>query len=194
MTALGYIRISTGQQNLSAQREALQAAGIEPQCVYEDTISGVKEKRPGLDALLAYARPGDTVTVWRLDRLGRSLQHIVTTINDLEARGIHVRSATEAIDMSTAAGKAMAHMFMLMAQYERDLLRERLGEARSSHEAKGGRWGRPTVLGGGKEEDARRMWSAGVSIDTIAATLKISRTTAYRVTQDLRATGNAATA
>jgi DNA invertase Pin-like site-specific DNA recombinase len=186
MTALGYIRISTGQQTLDQQREALVATGIDPQHVYEDTISGVRTKRPGLDALLAYACEGDTVTVVRLDRLGRSLAHIVTTISELREREILVRSLTEGIDMSTASGKAMALMFMLMAEYERDLLRERLQEARASHEARGGRWGRPTVLTGSKAEDARRMWSAGVSIVTIADTLKISRTTAYRATADLR--------
>lgn len=186
MTALGYIRISTGQQDLSAQRESLEASGIDSRHVYEDTISGVRTKRPGLDALLSYARDGDTVTVVRLDRLGRSLAHIVTTINDLADRGILVKSLTEGIDMSTASGKAMAHMFMLMAEYERDLLRERLREARTSHEAKGGKWGRPTVLTDSKTEDARRMWSAGVSVDTIAESLKISRTTAYRVTAHLR--------
>ncbi len=187
MTALGYIRVSTGQQDHSVQREALVAAGILGEHIYEDKISGVRTKRPGLDALLSYARKDDTVTVLRLDRLGRSLAHIVTTINELGERGILVRSLTEGIDMTTASGKAMAHMFMLMAEYERDLLRERLREARTSHEAKGGKWGRPTVLTDSKTDDARRMWSAGVSVDTIAESLKISRTTAYRVTADLRA-------
>lgn len=187
MTELGYIRVSTNQQDHTVQREALLAAGIKPEHVYEDKISGVRTKRPGLDALLAYAREGDTITVVRLDRLGRSLAHIVTTFNELQERGITVKSLTEGIDMSTAGGKAMAHMFMLMAQYERDLLRERLREARVSHEAKGGKWGRPTVLVDKKADEARRMWSAGVSIDTIAATLSISKTTAYRVTADLRA-------
>jgi DNA invertase Pin-like site-specific DNA recombinase len=188
MTQLGYIRVSTTAQDHSAQREALLGAGIQPEHVYEDKISGVRTKRPGLDALLAYAREGDTITVLRLDRLGRSLAHIVTTINELQERGIVVRSLTEGIDMSTAGGRAMAHMFMLMAQYERDLLRERLQEARTSHEAKGGKWGRPTVLSDDKIKDARRMWSAGVSVGSIAKTLKMSRTTVYRVTEDLRAT------
>jgi DNA invertase Pin-like site-specific DNA recombinase len=187
MTALGYIRVSTNAQDHSAQREALEAAGIQPEHVYEDKISGVKTKRPGLDALLAYARDGDTLTVVRLDRLGRSLAHIVTTVNELQERGILVKSLTEGIDMSTAGGKAMAHMFMLMAQYERDLLRERLRDARTSHEAKGGKWGRPALLDDEQREDARRMWTAGVSMDTITKTLKISKTTAYRVTEDLRA-------
>jgi DNA invertase Pin-like site-specific DNA recombinase len=187
MTALAYIRVSSTHQDHSAQREALIAAGIKPEHVYEDKISGVKTKRPGLDALLAYAREGDTVTVVRLDRLGRSLAHIVTTINELQERGILVRSLTEGIDMTTAAGRAMAHMFMLMAQYERDLLRERLHETRVSHEAKGGKWGRPTVLNDEKVEDARRMWTAGVSVGSIAEALKMSRTTVYRVTADLRA-------
>lgn len=187
MTDLGYIRISTGQQHLDQQRDALLGAGIKPEHIYEDTISGVRTKRPGLDALLSYAREGDSITVLRLDRLGRSLHHIVNTVSELRDRGIVIRSLTEGIDMSTAGGKAMAHMFMLMAEYERDLIRERLAEARASHEAKGGKWGRPSAMDSDKAETARKMRDAGVDVDTIGETLKVSRATVYRYT-DLRHT------
>lgn len=185
MTDLGYIRISTGQQVLDQQREALLAAGIEPSHIYEDKISGVRTSRPGLDALLSYAREGDTITVLRLDRLGRSLSHIVVTVEDLRSRGIKVRSLKEGIDMSTAGGEAMAHMLMLMAQYERSLLRERLAEARSSVEAKGGHWGRPAALTSVQVVDGQRMREAGVSINAIAKVLGCSRATVYRYTSDL---------
>jgi DNA invertase Pin-like site-specific DNA recombinase len=187
MTDLGYIRVSTGQQTLDQQREALLAAGVLPERIYEDTISGVRTKRPGLDALLDYAREGDTVTVVRLDRLGRSLQHIVNTIAELRERGVAVRSLTEGIDMGTAGGKAMAHMFMLMAEYERDLLRERLAEARASVERKGGRWGRPAALTADQALTARRMREAGVDIATIARTLGVSRATVYRYSSPVEA-------
>jgi DNA invertase Pin-like site-specific DNA recombinase len=187
MTDLGYIRISTGQQDHAAQSEALVKAGIKPEHIYSDKISGVKQKRPGLDALLGYAREGDSITVVRLDRLGRSLPHMLATVENLQERGILLRSLREGIDMTTAGGKVIARFMMIIAEYERDLLRERLGETRASHEAKGGKWGRPTVLTDSKVEDARRMWSAGVSVGTIAQTLKMSRTTVYRITQDLRA-------
>lgn len=187
MTDLGYIRISTGQQTLDQQRDALLAAGIDPSCVYEDTISGVRTSRPGLDAMLAYAREGDTVTVLRLDRLGRNLPMIFKTIEDLEHRGIVLRSLTESIDMSTVAGRLMVSILASFAQYERDLLRERLAEARSSVEAKGGRWGRPPALTPDRAATARAMRVAGVDIATIATTLGVSRATVYRYSEPVEA-------
>jgi DNA invertase Pin-like site-specific DNA recombinase len=144
MTDLGYIRISSAQQHLDQQRDELLARGIDPRHIYEDTISGARSKRPGLDALLAYARPGDTVTILRLDRLGRSVPHVLATMNDLAGRGIVLRSLREGLDLGTAAGKMVATFLAAIAEYERDLLRERLHEARTSHEAKGGKWGRPS--------------------------------------------------
>lgn len=183
MTDLGYIRISTGQQTLDQQREALLSAGVSQDQIYEDTISGVRTTRPGLDALLAYAREGDTITVVRLDRLGRSLSHMLGTIEELQARGIVLRSLREGIDFSTSAGRLQAAMFAAVAQYERDLMRERQAEARASVEAKGGRWGRPAALTADQARTARRMREAGVDITTIATMLGCSRATVYRVTQ-----------
>ncbi len=180
MADLGYIRISTGQQHLDQQRAALLAVGIDPQHIYEDTISGAKASRPGLDALLAYAREGDTVTVLRLDRLGRSVPHVLATMHDLQERGVVVRSLREGLDLSTAAGKMVSTFLAAIAEYERDLLRERLVEARRSHEAGGGRWGRPAALTPEQADTACRMRAAGVAVSTIAQTLGVSRATVYR--------------
>lgn len=185
MADLGYIRISSGQQHLDQQRAALLAAGIKPEHIYEDTISGAKASRPGLDALLTYARQGDTVTVLRLDRLGRSVPHVLATMHDLQERGVVVRSLREGLDLSTAAGQMVATFLAAIAQYERDLLRERLVEARRSHEARGGRWGRPAALTPEQADTARRMREAGVPVTMIARTLGCSRATAYRYSKPL---------
>src|SRR4051794_32030444 len=108
MTDLGYMRISTGQQHLDQQRDMLTDAGIGADRIYSDTISGVRSKRPGLDALLGYARDGDSITVVRLDRLGRSLSHMLATIEELQSRSIVLRSLKEGIDFSTPAGRFQA--------------------------------------------------------------------------------------
>lgn len=183
MTDLGYMRISTGQQHLDQQRDMLTAAGIAPERIYSDTISGVRSNRPGLDALLDYARDGDSITVVRLDRLGRSLSHMLATIEELQARGIVLRSLKEGIDFSTPAGRFQAAVFGAMAAYERDLMRERQAEARASVEASGGRWGRQAVLTPEQVLMARALREAGQSPTKIAAQLGCSRTTLYRVTQ-----------
>jgi DNA invertase Pin-like site-specific DNA recombinase len=185
MSSLGYIRISTGQQVLDQQRESLVAAGIDAERIYEDTISSVTNSRPGLDALLSYARLGDTVTVVRLDRLGRSLPMIFRTVEQLEHRGIVLRSLTESIDMSTAAGRMMVGVLASFAAYERDLLRERLYEARASVEAKGQRWGRPPALSPAQVRTAQVLRAAGQTPSTIAATLGCSRATVYRYTAEV---------
>jgi len=179
---LGYIRASTTDQNLDQQREMLAAAGILPEYIYEDTVSGVRAQRPGLDALLAYARVDDTITVVRLDRLGRSLPHMLATFEDLQHRGILLRSLREGIDMTTAGGKAIARFLMVMAEYERDLLRERLAEARASVLARGERWGRKPVLSTSQIAIATAARAAGQSPTTIARSLGCSRSTVYRVT------------
>jgi DNA invertase Pin-like site-specific DNA recombinase len=132
---------------------------------------------------MAYAREGDSVTVLRLDRLGRSVPHVLATMQELQERGIVLRSLREGLDLSTAAGKMVATFLAAIGQYERDLLRERLQEARASVEAKGGRWGRPSALTPEQVETAKKMREAGLNLDTIAATLGASRTTVYRATR-----------
>jgi DNA invertase Pin-like site-specific DNA recombinase len=182
LTALGYVRVSTAGQTLDQQRDALIEAGIQSERIYEDTISGVKSHRPGLEVLLNYARPGDSVTVLRLDRLGRSVLHMVNTIADLDARGITVRSLTEGIDLATPAGRLQAHLLMVIAQYEREISRERVAEARAAVERRGGKWGRKAVLTPGQVAMARTLRAAGQSPTDIAKQFGCSRTTLYRVT------------
>src|SRR3954462_5349277 len=106
---IGYARVSTGEQTLDLQQDALSAAGCDP--VYTDVISGSKESRPGLDKALSYIRKGDTLVVWRLDRLGRSLKHLIATVTELEGKGIGFKSLTEQIDTTTPGGKLIFHVF-----------------------------------------------------------------------------------
>lgn len=179
---LGYIRISTAQQHLDQQRDALLAAGILPEHIYEDTISGVKSSRPRLDAMLSHARSGDTVTVLRLDRLGRSLSMIFKTIELFEERGIVLRSLREHIDLSTVSGRLRAGVLSSIAAYERDLMRERVAEARASAVAHGRRTGRKPILTPAQVQMAKAARVSGQSPTVIARELGISRATFYRVT------------
>jgi DNA invertase Pin-like site-specific DNA recombinase len=120
---VGYARVSTVEQNLHLQQDALTAAGCKK--MFQDTLSGVREDRPGLDAVLDYLRPGDTLVVWKLDRLGRSLPHLIETVRALEARGIGFKSLRENIDTTTSGGKLVFHIFAALAEFERTLIRER---------------------------------------------------------------------
>ncbi len=120
---LGYARVSTLQQDEALQRDALRQVGCDR--VFVDKASGKLESRPALDALLDQARPGDAVVVWRLDRLGRSLRHLIETVADLERRSVAFVSLTEQIDTSTPGGKLVFHLFGALAEFERDLIRER---------------------------------------------------------------------
>src|SRR5438067_795339 len=120
---IGYARISTGEQTLDLQRDALEKAGCER--LLTDTASGAKTERPGLTQALEHLRTGDTLVVWRLDRLGRSLRHLIDTLTDLDQRGIGFKSLTENIDTTTSGGRLVFHLFGSLAEFERDLIRER---------------------------------------------------------------------
>src|SRR5262249_28068338 len=138
---IGYARVSTYDQNLDLQRDALQKAGCEH--IYSDTISGSKAERKGLEEALAYLRPGDTLVVWKLDRLGRSLKHLIETVNELHGRGIGFRSLTENIDTTTSGGKLIFHIFGALAEFERDLITERTNAGLTAARARGKKGGRP---------------------------------------------------
>ncbi len=183
MTMLGYARVSTKKQTTDQQVDALVAAGVVPSRVYSDVLSGARRDRPGLAALLDYARPGDTIVVVALDRLGRSLGHMVQTIEDLQAREINLRSLREGIDFATPAGKLQAHIFSAMAEYERALIKERAAAAREAAQARGRQVGRPAALTPDQVRTARTLREAGTDITTIAATLGVSRATIYRATE-----------
>lgn len=176
---IGYARVSTLEQNEALQHDALVAAGC--QRVFVDKASGKLEHRPALDAMLDQLRPGDSVTVWRLDRLGRSLRHLIDVVADLESRDVTFRSLTESIDTSTPGGKLTFHLFGALSEFERDLIRERTIAGLASSRARGRRGGRPTVWTLAKLEVARSMYASGEhDIATIAKVVGVSRASVYR--------------
>jgi DNA invertase Pin-like site-specific DNA recombinase len=177
---IGYARVSTGEQLLDLQQDALTAAGCGK--VFTETASGAKAERVVLTETLAYLRPGDTLIVWRLDRLGRSLQHLIETVADLQARGIGFKSLTEQIDTTTPGGKLVFHVFGALAEFERDLIRERTNAGLAAARARGRTGGRPRKLDDPKKLAlARQLYAGGqTDIATICQTLGISRATFYR--------------
>src|SRR5664280_2931456 len=141
VSTVGYARVSTDHQSLLAQRDALTAAGCDR--IFTDQMSGVREDRPGLAQLLDYVRPGDTVVVVALDRLGRSLSGVIRTIETLTERGVLLRSLREGIDYSTPTGRMLAGIFAALAAYERELMHERAAAARQAARLRGRHTGRP---------------------------------------------------
>ena len=177
-TRLGYARISTPDQDPALQHDALDAAGCFR--VFTDVASGKLERRPQLDALLEQLRPGDTLVVWRLDRLGRSMAHLIETVGMLEERGVALVSLQESIDTSTATGRLVFHVFGALAQFERELLRERTMAGLEAARARGRHGGRPRVMTPEKAAVARQMLDSGeYSMATIASTLGVGRSTLY---------------
>ena len=159
---IGYARVSTDDQNLSLQLDALQAAGCDK--VFQDHVSGAAEKRPGLDAALAALQPGDVLTVWRLDRLGRSMPHLVSTVTDFAERGIGFQSITEAMDTTTAGGELLFHVMGALAQFERRLNAERSRAGIDAARRRGKHLGRPADLTPEKITHARQMIDSGEQI------------------------------
>ena len=141
---IGYARVSTADQHFRMQEDALKSAGCEE--IYTDVISGVKSQRPGLDKALSYAREGDTIVVWKLDRLGRSIQHLIQTITSLIDKKIGFKSLQENIDTSTSGGKLIFHIFSALAEFERDLIQERTQAGLKAARARGKMGGRPPLL------------------------------------------------
>jgi len=182
---LGYARVSTDPQSLDQQVDALLAAGVDERHVYSDKLSGTRTDRPGLTKLLDVAREGDTIVVVALDRLGRSMIHVIETIEDLQDRGIILRSLRENLDFSTPTGKMMASIFAAMADYERSLIKERAAAARAAASARGKQTGRPRSLTDDQVQLARRMHESGESVSTIGKALGVSRATVYRAVQQV---------
>lgn len=177
---IGYARVSTHEQTLALQEDALRAAKCE--LVYTDTISGAKTERPGLDKALDHLRAGDTLVVWRLDRLGRTLKHLIETITDLEAKGIGFMSLTENIDTTTAGGKLIFHIFGSLAEFERALLRERTLAGMAAARARGRLGGRRyKAIDPKKLETAKLLLDDGKThVEQIAEFLGVSPATFYR--------------
>jgi DNA invertase Pin-like site-specific DNA recombinase len=182
-TQLGYARVSTGHQSLDQQVDALSGAGVDTARVYSDKLSGTstREQRPGLAALLDYAREGDAIVVVGIDRLGRNAAEVMTTIRELGERGIVLRSLREGIDTANATGRMVAGVLASLAELELELGRERRTAARDARRARGQSIGRPKALDQSKMALAQRMHASGESAATIASTLGVSRATVYRV-------------
>jgi DNA invertase Pin-like site-specific DNA recombinase len=180
---IGYTRVSTVAQTLDQQNAALEAAGVTK--TFSDTTSGARDDRPGLAALMDYVRQGDTVVVWKLDRLGRNTLHILETLKALTDRGVTLISTTDGIDSSTAAGRMMIGVRGSLAEYERELVKERTALKRQASRANGTACGRPKKV---KEEGhiatARRMKADGHAGKDIAKYLGVSRATLYRYLAD----------
>ena len=181
MALIGYARVSTAEQDTALQTDALRKAGCER--VFEDTASGVKSDRHGLAAALAYLRDGDVLAVWRLDRLGRSLPHLIETISALEARGVGFRSLTESIDTTTPGGRLIFHVFGALGQFERDLIRERTKAGLSAAAARGRKGGRKPVITADKLQRAREHIANGLNVREAAARLKVGKTALYAALQ-----------
>lgn len=176
---IGYARVSTLEQDETLQHDALTRAGC--QRIFTDKASGKLEHRPALDAMREQLRAGDTVVVWRLDRLGRSLRHLIDTIQDLEGQGVAFLSLTESIDTSTPGGKLVFHVFGALAEFERDLIRERTMAGLQAARARGRTGGRPTVWTTEKLKVARDMYARGDhDVAAIARVVGVSRASVYR--------------
>jgi DNA invertase Pin-like site-specific DNA recombinase len=175
---LGYARVSTLEQDAALQHDALSAAGCFRS--WTDTASGSLTDRPELGAVMDALRPGDTLVVWRLDRLGRSLPHLIETVRGLADRGIGFRSLQEAIDTTTPGGRLVFHIFGSLAEFERDLIRERTMAGLAAARRRGRVGGRPTVMTAAKTKQAQRMVTVGTPLTEVAEVLGVSRTTLYR--------------
>jgi DNA invertase Pin-like site-specific DNA recombinase len=176
---IGYSRVSINTQNAALQETALQGAGCDR--IFSDTCSGSLDKRKGLAQALACAQSGDVIVVWKLDRLGRSLRHLIDTVRDLDKRSIGLRSLTETIDTTTSGGKLVFHLFGAIAEFERDLIRERTKAGLAVAKSKGRVGGRPVKMTAQKLEIAKTLLTLEEhSIPAICKILGISRATLYR--------------
>ena len=175
---IGYARVSTQDQNLTLQKTALKEAGCER--IYEDMISGRKADRPGLGQALEQLRPGDTLVVWKLDRLGRSLKQLITLVGDLSAQGVNFRSLTDNIDTTTPGGRFFFHVMASLAEMERELIIERTRAGLKAARDMGRVGGRRRLMTVSKLESARQLLAAGTPAREVAANLGVSLPTLYR--------------
>ncbi len=177
---VGYSRVSTLEQNADLQHDALQKAGCTK--YYTDKVSGAKAEREALSQALNFVRPGDTLVVWKLDRLGRSLEHLIKTVHELEDKGVHFWSLTENIDTKTSSGKLVFHIFGSLAEFERDLIRERTMAGLTAARARGRIGGQPRL----QPTDTKILMAKKLhadktnTIDDICKSLQISRATLFR--------------
>lgn len=176
---VGYMRVSSAddRQSVDLQRDALLAAGVDERHLFTDKASGTRDDRPGLTACLEYLKPGDALVVWKLDRLGRSLPHLLSIIGDLRTRAVAFRSLTEAMDTDTPHGELLFSLFGALAQYERALTRERVIAGLAAAKRRGRRGGRPPALSAEQIEQITAALDAGASKATVCRTFKVPRST-----------------
>lgn len=182
MTLIGYARVSTPDQNVDLQTDALKKAGCSK--IFTDTISGAREERAGLSSALNFMREADVLVVWRLDRLGRSLKHLIVIIAALEERGIGFRSLTEAMDSTTPAGRLIFHVFGAIGQFERELIRERTNAGLSAAAARGRTGGRKPVVSEDILQKAKILIAQKLTVREAAARLKVGKTALYTALKD----------
>lgn len=183
---IGYMRVSKtdGSQTTDLQYDALVAAGVNPAHLYEDQASGKRESRPGLTSCLKALRPGDTLIVWKLDRLGRDLRHLINTVHDLTERGVGLKVLAghgAAIDTTTASGKLVFSIFAALAEFERELIAERTVAGLASARARGRKGGRPFKMNAAKLRLAMAaMGQPETKVSDLCHELGITRQTLYR--------------
>jgi DNA invertase Pin-like site-specific DNA recombinase len=188
MAIIGYARVSTFEQTLDLQHDALKAAGAFT--IYEDKASGKTTERPELTHCLKALREGDTLVVWRLDRLGRNLQHLIHIVNDLDARGVKLKSVKESIDTGGPTGKLVFHMFAALAEFERELVRERTLAGLEAARARGRHGGRPHALNPSQRRAALAMMkNREMSVAEIGRHFGVSRSTLYSIRVTTARTG-----
>lgn len=177
---IGYARVSREEQNLDLQLDELRKSGCEK--FFTDKISGAVDVRSGLDELLSFARSGDVIVVWRLDRLGRTLKKLISMVEELEQKGIGFKSLRESIDTTTAGGRLIFHVFGALAEFERSLISERTKAGLASAKARGRCGGRPKALTADKIKQARELQaqSQGLKVGDICKILGVSKGTFYR--------------
>lgn len=176
---IGYMRVSSegDRQNVDLQKDALLAAGVDSRHLFEDHLSGAKADRPGLKAALDYVKAGDVLVVWKLDRLGRSLSHLLEIVNELKEKGVGFKSLTESMDTTTVSGELLFHIFAALAQYERAMIRERVVAGLSAAKKRGRVGGRPRAIDDEKLDAIKLAIEGGMSKAAVCRNFNVARST-----------------
>jgi DNA invertase Pin-like site-specific DNA recombinase len=182
---IGYCRVSTQDQNLELQLDELKRAGCDK--IFQDVASGSKDERKGLQEAMSFAREGDCLVIWKLDRLSRSLRHLIDTVNQLKERGIGLKILTMNLDTTTPSGTLIFHIFASLSEFERELIRERTVAGLKAARARGRIGGRPKAMDEKKVQIAKSLYSDGkTTVSEICKTLQVSKATLYRSLKGLK--------